>query len=746
MMATVLALALLLGPPLSARAAVTSSDNEAGTIERTPPRLSYIDGEVSFWRPGAQNWAPAQLNTPLAPGDELYTGNRGNLELQVGPRAFVRAWGDTQLGLANQEPDFLQLRVTSGHVTLDVRNLEAGRTVELDTPQAAFTIEHPGYYRVDVSQERTSFTSRRSGRATMTPAGGQAVAIAPSEEIVLEGVTAPTVRSYVAPDLDVWDRWNYARTDQLLDSVSARYVPSGVYGVDDLDHYGNWRVVPTYGPVWVPEGVRAGWVPYSTGKWIWDPYYGWTWVDTAPWGWAPYHYGRWVVVDSFWAWVPGPIVVTPVYAPALVAFFGEPGSRVGIGTGIPSVSWVALGWGEPLVPWWGRAGFIGRPWWAGWGGPRVVNNVVINRATVVNVNNITVYKNVNVQNAVVAVRQDSFGRRPVHEARIAPDVRRLEPVRGPLGVRPEASSFVAATGRTARPPEAALSRSVVATRPPAGRPTVPHAESQPAPAVSVPAPRIVSPPGTAATPLVSPRPPFGTSPVERARPPLPPRFESTPGREAVPAVPRDNSRRSAEPDQPVHRSEVPPPRERARARAPQAAAPAPQPTPPVEQGRAVEPAPQPPTRPPMPPPRLESTPGREAVPAVPRDNPRRRAEPDQLAPRSEVARERARAPQPPPPTAQPRPPVEQGRAIEPAPQPRRPERQAAPPTLRSESTRPAMRPLPGEPANRLSPGRGEGDGRRQEPGRVTGEQPGQPSTRGEYQGSGPNPPRERNLK
>src|SRR5207244_6542050 len=79
-------------------------------IGRTPPRLSYVDGEVSFWRPGASNWAPAQINTALVPGDETYTGNRGNLELQVGTRAFVRAWGDTQLGLVNEEPDFLQLK------------------------------------------------------------------------------------------------------------------------------------------------------------------------------------------------------------------------------------------------------------------------------------------------------------------------------------------------------------------------------------------------------------------------------------------------------------------------------------------------------------------------------------------------------------------------------------------------------------------------------------------------------------
>jgi len=73
--------------------------------DRTPPRLSFVDGQVSFWRPGAQDWAQAQVNTPLAPGDELATASPGNVEVQIGARAFVRASANTQVGLANQEPD-----------------------------------------------------------------------------------------------------------------------------------------------------------------------------------------------------------------------------------------------------------------------------------------------------------------------------------------------------------------------------------------------------------------------------------------------------------------------------------------------------------------------------------------------------------------------------------------------------------------------------------------------------------------
>ena len=106
--------------------------------------------------------------------------------------------------------------------------------------------------------------------------------------------------------------------------MSARYVSPGTYGVSDLDRNGTWRSCPTTAPSGCRPRCRAGWAPYTTGSWTLDPYYGWTWVDTAPWGWAPYHYGRWVSVNGFGAGRRGRWWRRPVYAPALVAFFGGP--------------------------------------------------------------------------------------------------------------------------------------------------------------------------------------------------------------------------------------------------------------------------------------------------------------------------------------------------------------------------------------------------------------------------------------
>jgi hypothetical protein len=195
------------------------------------------------------------VNTPIASGDSLYVGKDGDLELEMGSRAFVRADDDTQLVLVNQAADFAQFKITSGRVTFDLRLLPAGNSIEVDTPNAVFTIDHVGYYRVDVDGD-VHFITRRGGRATMVLAGGQAMSINPSEEIVVQGSAVAQAETYVAPEIDRWDRWNYDRTDRLLDAVSERYLPYGVAGASDLDHYGNWRVAPDYGPIWVMGALQ----------------------------------------------------------------------------------------------------------------------------------------------------------------------------------------------------------------------------------------------------------------------------------------------------------------------------------------------------------------------------------------------------------------------------------------------------------------------------------------------------------
>ena len=659
--ALALAMLFLAGPARGEHEEEAAGAEPLTEFERTPPRLSLVDGEVSFWRPGAEDWAPARVNVALAPGDQLWAGDDANLEIQIGSAAFVRAGEETELGLVTQEPDYLQFRVGSGTASLDVRRLPVGHTLELATPNGAFTIERTGYYRVEVEDDATKLTARRGGLATLTPADGPAVEVAPSEQVVVAGgPEAPQIETYAAPELDDWDTWNYRRTDRQLDALSARYVGDDVYGASDLDQHGSWRRVESYGPVWIPRAVPVGWAPYSHGRWLYDPVYGWTWVDDAPWGWAPFHYGRWVHVHGYWAWAPGPIVVRSYYAPALVAFYGSPHVSVRIGFGSPSVGWVPLGWGEPCVPWWGHSRWRGRPHWFGWGGPRVVNKVVIKHKTVIHAKDIHVYENAGVRGAFSAVKGKDFGRRHVREARVDARPDRLERIRGELPVKATPASFASDDRKGRRPPERVLERRVVATRTDraearaekaaerAGKRSAGKGMSRTG---SPPEPVLVSAPGKRARKDEAvPRPPFGSARAgeERPAPKAPPRFETV--------------KRSAEKAREKKALE---------ARAKQS-------PPPVPAARAETPEPAP---------KLEG-----------RARPERGVEPPKRESRRAEARRQSptRVVEPREAPAQTRPSGKAGRA----------ERSVEPPRRESPAPTPRME-LPGEPANRVYRGRPE---------------------------------------
>lgn len=556
-----LVLLFLLAP---GAAALADDYEDAQAI--TPPRLSYLDGDVSFLRPGAEDWLTARQNIPIAVGDELYAGEGANFELQIDARAFVRGDERTQIALVNQEYNYIQFRVTTGRVSLDLNRIDPGMIVEVATPDAVFSIAHEGYYRLDIDGD-TRFITRRGGRATVIPAGGRAMDILASEEIVVRGGNPVRVESYVAPEPDRWDNWNYARSDDLLDAVSARYLPPGVYGANELDHYGSWRVVPEYGPIWIPDRVPSGWVPYSTGSWVWDPYYEWTWIDDAPWGWAPFHYGRWLAIDGIWCWAPGPVVRRrPVYSPALVAFFwagDDIAVRIGIGT--PGMYWVSLGWGEPVIPWWGRPGFRGKPHWGGWHGPHIVNNIVIHDRAVVNPNHI-VYRNSRLARAVAYAPRDQFGR-PHEHARVADrvDIREMTRLQGAFPVRPGPESVAVGTRKGIQPPRATEARPVVGTRAPRATSLPWRTESPMVKPVTPPPVRVMPIPKREDSGMR--RPEYGQQGTEeRPRPPQPPRYRETTQLQQTTHPPQpaqvrdDSSRRQPEPPVRMER-QAPPPRQ-----------------------------------------------------------------------------------------------------------------------------------------------------------------------------------------
>src|SRR5450759_3940499 len=451
-------------------------------------RLNYRDGPVSVQPTGINEWVDADINRPLTAGDNVWVGDRGRAEFHIGSTALrLSAYSDFQF--LNLDDQTVQIRLSEGTLTIRLRNLAQNQIFEVDTPNLAFTIERPGEYRIDANPDsQTTIITVRDGQGEVT-GGGQSFPIYTRQQVVVRGDDQINYNLAAAGGADIFDQWCSSRDRREDQSQSARYVSREVPGYDDFDQYGRWGNQPGYGQVWMPTTVAAGWAPYHDGHWAWISPWGWTWVDDAAWGFAPYHYGRWASFGGRWGWIPGPYGVTPIYAPALVAWMG--GGRGGSGFSLScsigtaaAVGWFPLGPREPYYPsYQASQGYF----------TRVNNtNTVINNSTINNYysrrdsNTAITYVNQRVQNGVTAVPQNTFasGRRVNQYARAVPaaQLASVQVVTAPA-IAPQRVSVLGpgadTASRAARPPANVLSRPVVARTPPPPAP-VPFDRQQPA--------------------------------------------------------------------------------------------------------------------------------------------------------------------------------------------------------------------------------------------------------------------------
>ncbi|MGA9808631.1 MAG: DUF6600 domain-containing protein [Candidatus Sulfotelmatobacter sp.] len=486
-------LAVMLQAPLGAKAqdAQVAPDSQAAQAPQGPQdsqdanaqdpsgrvaRLNYMEGSVSFQPGGENDWVDAVLNRPLVTGDNLWADEDSRAEVHIGSTA-LRLGAKTGITLLEVSDRAAQIRLAQGSLIVKIRHVDDEDSYEIDTPNVAFTVMQPGDYRVDVDVDgnRTEVTVWR-GRGEVT-GGGSSYTVVANQHATFTGSDHLDYELGQVPAEDGFDTWASNR-DQVEDqSDSANYVSREMTGYEDLDEYGDWSYVAGYGTCWRPRVLVAGWAPYHFGHWAWVGPWGWTWVEDEPWGFAPFHYGRWAFASGGWLWVPGPSVVRPVYAPALVAWVGGgPGLNFSFGFGA-GVGWFPLAPGEVFLP-----GYrVSRVYVnnVNFTNTRVdiarvtnaYNTVVLNRSTTVN--NIA-YANRNVNGGVTVVSRDTFvNARPVARNVVSVPARELAaaPVAHTVAFEPVRSSVLGAGRPVAnRPPAAVTSRPVVALRTPAPMP------------------------------------------------------------------------------------------------------------------------------------------------------------------------------------------------------------------------------------------------------------------------------------
>ena len=313
-------------------------------------RVADIAGDVRTINPEGA-WATLVRNQPLSTGDRVTTARDGRATLQFGS-TVVRVGADSDLVVTQLDDQKIRLHFDHGQLAVRVRSDDIPGELFIETDEGAWVPHHPGEYRFDRVAHQVLGAQAWSGDMLLEAPDSSLPVTAPQRaEVWRTGAQQVTHYRMVPAVKDAFGDAVLAadKADDKLAAVNAAvHVPAEMTGAADLARFGAWGLAPDGAFLWTPAKLPKDWQPYQQGAWSWNSPWGWTWIDDQPWGFAPFHYGRWLSVKGRWGWTPGQWgAARPVYAPALVGWFGGPALTVG---DAPAVGWVALAPDEAMFP------------------------------------------------------------------------------------------------------------------------------------------------------------------------------------------------------------------------------------------------------------------------------------------------------------------------------------------------------------------------------------------------------------
>ncbi len=382
-------------------------------------RLTLTKGEVLLFDEESNDWVPAAANTPLQEGDRIWCAKGGRAEIGLKSGSILRLGSKTTIDIVRLDDDAQQVYLGSGR--LYARTYEGDRDLQVDSEDATISVGRKSRVHVDLvgSGNPDTEVSVVKGTVYVESVSGK-TRVRSGEALIFSENGAEVAPLNVQ---DEWEIWNESRDRKVFKrKAESRYLPEElVIYEDELASNGEWVTLDDYGYVWRPTvSIGADWVPYQQGRWVWRAG-GYVWIASEPWGWAPHHYGRWQHSPRWgWCWVP-PRRGDVFWSPGYVAWIDTP----------RDLAWVPLAPGEIYY----GAGFYGS---------LSVNITTVDRRTIVRP--ITVYRNVNVRNAVTVIDRGAFasGKGKPRQGRPA-GFERYQGITAPPQIRP--------SGREARMPQ-----------------------------------------------------------------------------------------------------------------------------------------------------------------------------------------------------------------------------------------------------------------------------------------------------
>jgi len=283
--------------------------------------ISHVDGNATLLRQDKTEHK-AVVNLPVAPGDQIYTSDKGRIELQFDNGTIIRLDKDSRLKVTTVMAPSLTtkwkittLQLMRGRLS-SINQSYNREMFQIITPNAAVELKRSATAYIDLRENGDTFLYAKRGKfkvmygedihelKTDDISGDKGFLVTADHKLVQEGK--------VNIDFLAWNEYINRNFKDLHYGVSKvpkkiyRFNKGLVYWAEKWSSlYGEWVYDDLFGYVWKPADelfsfsrrpffhanfVRVngqlflvpqqawGWVPAHMGTWVWNTKRGWTWI------------------------------------------------------------------------------------------------------------------------------------------------------------------------------------------------------------------------------------------------------------------------------------------------------------------------------------------------------------------------------------------------------------------------------------------------------------------------------------
>lgn len=311
--------------------ALTTGD--AYAVESIYGHIAFIEGNPQIVRVD-KTTETAVVNSPVAPGDTVYTDGKSRCELQFDNGTVMRIGKDSRLKVTT----VLAQSLTSSW-KMTTLELEKGKLYSINqsynrerfqvmTPNAAVHLKNNSISTIEISDNGETLVFSDRGKfklmygkdtkslKTETVKKGDTFTVTGDHQLAAKGK-----RNF---DFVAWNQYIDKNFKELHYGVSKlpkkiyKYPKGIVHWAEKWSTlYGDWVYDDLFGYVWKPADQRFAYSarPFFHAKFttINDQLF---LVPQQAWGWAPAHMGTWVWMKWGWTWIPGDAFNTGVWAAA----------------------------------------------------------------------------------------------------------------------------------------------------------------------------------------------------------------------------------------------------------------------------------------------------------------------------------------------------------------------------------------------------------------------------------------------